>query len=261
MYLYFKLIDIIVIMPFKEHKNVLQDLLWNIVPDMTLSQRDLKIMANISRTVGAAVPAAKSRSGNTMSGSKYALLPPSGKRIRKEYRLLTLQERERFHLALKKLYRVRISSDNYICIQIIKLNITMVYMTKYIILIFFLQDIHLNVTVLLFSFTSCLNIFISVYQRQCNCIIDIYFICYNYRMELLMFLQRSMQQHPTCTMGEHHSYHGIEFILLCKLHCNIRWDILSLIILCVQMIYMYISVQCRNVNFNTYITFKLHNFF
>lgn len=91
--------------------SCLQDLLWNIVPDMKLDQKDRNFMANISRIIGVTEASAQpftSRSGGSSTQQEYRsksnLYPPSGKRIRKEYRLLTFQERARFHRALKRLY-------------------------------------------------------------------------------------------------------------------------------------------------------------
>lgn len=80
---------------------VLQMLLWNYRPETNLTQQDLEYFRTLVMD-----PASSSASPGGGGLATGIGLPPSGSRTRKEYRLLTGPERERFHAAINKLYEV-----------------------------------------------------------------------------------------------------------------------------------------------------------
>ncbi|XP_053373535.1 putative tyrosinase-like protein tyr-3 [Mercenaria mercenaria] len=96
--------------------SCLQDLMWNIVPDMSLNEKDRSVLRNISASLGmepiqeslAMKSNAGGFAGSTQAGTstqrRSSQYPRSGKRTRKEYRTLSPGEKERFHRALKRLY-------------------------------------------------------------------------------------------------------------------------------------------------------------
>ncbi|XP_052232543.1 uncharacterized protein LOC127845563 isoform X2 [Dreissena polymorpha] len=77
--------------------NCLQKLLWNFTPDYTLTESQLKYFRSLLGNQASAMAAGGP--GGSLIG-----LPPSGRRARKEYRLLSVPERQKFHAALNKLY-------------------------------------------------------------------------------------------------------------------------------------------------------------
>ncbi|XP_052815079.1 uncharacterized protein LOC128242082 isoform X1 [Mya arenaria] len=77
--------------------NCLQKLLWNFTPDNNLTQSDISYFRALLGDQASAMAAGGP--GGSLIGQ-----PPSGRRTRKEYRLLSVTERQRFHAALNKLY-------------------------------------------------------------------------------------------------------------------------------------------------------------
>ena len=80
-------------------------LLWNYRPESNLTQKDL----NFFRTLVMEPDSSSSTQGAGLAAGIG--LPPSGSRTRKEYRLMTLQEKQRFNAAMNKLFEVRTSHE------------------------------------------------------------------------------------------------------------------------------------------------------
>ena len=83
-------------------------MLWDFQPDRTATDHDMEKIDNVIKSI---LDTSGVRRGELTRRTRFErrdfeLFPPSGYRMRSEYRTLTRRQRRRFHDAMNRLYEV-----------------------------------------------------------------------------------------------------------------------------------------------------------